>query len=25
VLKRRQTRHYPLVWRWWAWAVFCRQ
>ena len=25
VLKRRQTRHYPLVWRWWAWAVFCRK
>lgn len=25
VLQRRQTRHYPLVWRWWAWAVFCRE
>lgn len=25
VLQSRQTRHYPLVWRWWAWAVFCRQ
>ena len=25
VLQRRQTRHYPIVWRWWAWAVFCRQ
>ncbi|WP_020568129.1 asparagine synthase (glutamine-hydrolyzing) [Neolewinella persica] len=25
VLERKQTRHYPLVWRWWAWAVFCRK
>lgn len=25
VLERRQTRHYPLVWRWWAWAVFRRK
>jgi asparagine synthase (glutamine-hydrolysing) len=25
VLDKRQTRHYPLVWRWWAWAVFCRE
>ncbi|MFK8163797.1 MAG: asparagine synthase (glutamine-hydrolyzing) [Lewinella sp.] len=24
VLEHRQTRHYPLVWRWWSWAVFCR-
>lgn len=24
VLSRRKTGHYPLVWRWWGWAVFSR-